>query len=96
MKELQKYSDDELQRELERRERIKNSDWPKTVKINVFIDFFDTTEDQLGVFLSDECGFHEDSDEYDKAVSGVDASLILEVDRDGNAKVAGITENSST
>lgn len=86
-KKIRDFTDNELLLELKRREDIRNSTWPKEYKTKVCIEVDD--DDKLKDFLQDQCGFQEESDEFDD-VSGklLDIPVNLKVDSNGTVEVS--------
>lgn len=86
---IREFTDAELRAELERREIIRNSNWPKKKTIVLVQELGE--DDEFCGFLYNECGFNYESDEVDHAINGLlGTELELEVNKDGTVNVATV------
>lgn len=81
---LREYTEEEIREELARRDKIRNSNWPK----KLVLLFKPQDEDELGMFLDNECGFYEGSAKFDKIVESLEeVSLIVNIHEDARIEI---------
>ena len=85
---LKKVPFDQLRAEMERRQEIASSKWPKP--FTVVLSYDSDEDDSYLKFLEDKCGFTPDSPEFNRAlmVAG-SVPLMCEVEKDGTTRVVG-------
>lgn len=84
---LYNVDDDVLQAELERRSKLRNAPWPRRTTVTCTVEDVD---DELGDFLTRNCGFVCNSKEYNEAVGSLsEVELEVEVYSDGQIRAVG-------